>query len=50
MDPVLRFISVRQDEDAPPAPFRPARGAEAEEPETDEGGLDLEGAGEGEGA
>jgi small subunit ribosomal protein S6 len=50
MDSVLRFISVRQDEDAPPAPFRPARGAEPEEPEADEGGLELQGAGDGEGA
>ncbi|HXJ34268.1 MAG TPA: 30S ribosomal protein S6 [Candidatus Eisenbacteria bacterium] len=50
MDPVLRFISVRQDEDAPPAAFRPARGAEPEEPEMDEGGLEAEGAGDGEGA
>ena len=31
MDPVLRFISVRRDDDAPPATLRPARGQETDE-------------------
>ena len=38
MDPVLRFISVRQAENAPPAALRPARRAEREEMEFEEGG------------
>jgi small subunit ribosomal protein S6 len=33
MDPVLRFVSVRQAENAPPAPPRPARRSEREEGE-----------------
>lgn len=41
MDAVLRYVSVRQAENAPPAAPRPARRAEREEPEF-EGG-DLEG-------
>jgi small subunit ribosomal protein S6 len=44
-DPVLRFVSVRQAENAPPAPERHARRPEREEPEF-EGG-DLEGLEEG---
>jgi small subunit ribosomal protein S6 len=31
MDPVLRFVSVRQEENAPPAPVRSARPAEGAE-------------------
>lgn len=50
MDPVLRFLSVRQDEDAPPAAFRPERGAEVEDAGGDEGAGGLEAAAEGEGA
>ena len=44
MDSVLRFVSVRQAENAPPASQRPARRPEREEGEF-EGG-DLEGLGE----
>ena len=40
MDPVLRFVSVRQAENAPPAPPRPARRSEREE-------MDFEGGGDG---
>jgi small subunit ribosomal protein S6 len=46
MDPVLRFVSMRQDEHAPPAP-RPGRRAEREEAESDMG-PDFEGLAEGE--
>jgi len=42
MDRVLRFVSVRQAENAPPAPQRPARRPEREE-------MDFEGAAEFEG-
>lgn len=45
MDPVLRFVSVRQAENAPPAAPRPAKRPEREEAEF-EGGLDLDGQGE----
>src|SRR5215813_14748717 len=38
MDPVLRFISVRQAENAPPAALRPVR-----RPERDEGEIEEEG-------
>ena len=47
MDPVLRFISVRQAENAPPAALRPARRPEREDMEFEEGG-DVDLAGEGE--
>jgi small subunit ribosomal protein S6 len=47
MDPVLRFISVRQAENAPPAALRPARRPEREETEFDEG-ADVEQMSEGE--
>jgi small subunit ribosomal protein S6 len=51
MDAVLRFISVRQDENAPPAAIRPLRRPDAEEPEGDEGGAEFDGAAaDGEGA
>lgn len=51
MDAVLRFISVRQAENAPPAPLRNVRRPEREEgeagPAADEGGdVDLMGEGE----
>ena len=49
MDAVLRFISVQQAENAPPATLRQHRAPEAEAPEVDEGGPELEAA-EGEGA
>jgi small subunit ribosomal protein S6 len=40
-DPVLRFVSVRQAENAPPAPERPLRRPEArEEPEFEAGELE----------
>src|SRR6476620_4292394 len=35
MDPVLRFISVRQAENAPPAPLRPTRRPDREEEGTE---------------
>jgi small subunit ribosomal protein S6 len=44
MDRVLRYASVRQAENAPPAPARPARRPEREEPDFE--GADLEGLGE----
>ena len=44
MDPVLRFVSVRQAENAPPAPPRPARRPEREEMDFE--GADLEGMGD----
>ncbi len=47
MDPVLRFISVRQAENAPPAALRPTRRPEREETEFEEGG-DVEQMNEGE--
>jgi len=47
MDPILRFISVRQAENAPPAALRPARRPEREEAEFEEGG-DVEQMSEGE--
>ena len=47
MDPILRFISVRQAENAPPAALRPARRPEREETEFEEGG-DVEQMSEGE--
>jgi small subunit ribosomal protein S6 len=40
MEPVLRFVSVRQAENAPPAPLRPARRPEREEADFDAGELD----------
>ena len=47
MDPVLRFVSVRRPEGAPPAPPRPAkREREREEAEFEAG--EFEGLGEGE--
>jgi small subunit ribosomal protein S6 len=48
MDPVLRFIAVRQAENAPPAALRPARRPDREEgAATDEvGGDDMLGEGE----
>ena len=47
MDPVLRFISVRQAENAPPAAVRPARRPEREDMEFEEGGdVDLVSEGE----
>ena len=47
MDPVLRFVSVRRPEGAPPAPPRPAkREREREDAEFEGGG--FEGLGEGE--
>src|SRR5262245_27724642 len=38
MDNVLRFVSVRQAENAPPAPLRPAKRPEREEGDFDAGG------------
>ncbi len=49
MDAVLRFISVQQDEKAPPATLRIQRPTEPEPGEGDEGGAEFE-AVEGEGA
>jgi small subunit ribosomal protein S6 len=49
MDPVLRFVSVRQDEHAPPAAPRPLRRSEHEGAESD-AGPDFEGLAEGEGS
>ena len=48
MDPVLRFIAVRQAENAPPAAFRPARRPDREEDAGGEelGGEDMLGEGE----
>jgi small subunit ribosomal protein S6 len=48
MDPVLRFVSVRQAENAPPAPLRPVRRPDREDAEgggdaVDEGEVDLVG-------
>jgi small subunit ribosomal protein S6 len=47
MDPVLRFVSVRQAENAPPAPLRPARRPDRDDAEGgeagDEGDVDLVG-------
>jgi len=43
MDPVLRFISVRQAENAPPAALRPVRRPERDEAEVEEeGGEDVD--------
>jgi len=42
MDPVLRFISVQQAENAPPATLRQQRPAEAEASEVDDGPTDFE--------
>jgi small subunit ribosomal protein S6 len=50
MDPVLRFLSVQQAENAPPATLRQQRTAEAEAPEAEEGGGPEFEAVEGEGA
>jgi len=47
MDPVLRFVSVRRPEGAPPAPPRPAK-RERERDEADFEGGEFEGMGEGE--
>jgi len=49
MDPVLRFLSVRQAENAPPASARPVRRPDREEL-GEGGGGDFDGLGEGEGA
>ena len=49
MDAVLRFISVQQGENAPPATLRIQRPAEPEPSEGDEGGVEFE-AVDGEGA
>ena len=49
MDPVLRFVSLCQDEHAPPAPPRPARRTDREEAESD-AGPDFEALTEGEGS
>jgi len=49
MDPVLRFQSVRQADNAPPAAARPVRRPEREDVELD-GGADLEDMAEGEGS
>ena len=49
MDPVLRFIAVRQAENAPPAALRPSRRPERDEGEaTDDVGGDVDLVGEGE--
>lgn len=48
-DAVLRFISVQQKENAPPATLRQQRAAEPDAPEAEEGGAEFEAA-EGEGA
>lgn len=51
MDTILRFISVRQAENAPPAPLRPVRRPDREEQgEFDDGGGDLDMMLEGEGS
>jgi len=47
MDPVLRFVSVRRPEGAPPAPPRPAK-RERERDEADFEAGEFEGMGEGE--
>ncbi|HLK12041.1 MAG TPA: 30S ribosomal protein S6 [Candidatus Binatia bacterium] len=47
MDPVLRFVSVRQEENAPPTPPRTVRRAEREEVEEAGGGEAELGDGEG---
>src|SRR5262252_9305751 len=49
MDPVLRFQSVQQDENAPPATLRQSRGPEPEGAEPEEAAVEFEAA-EGEGA
>ena len=49
MDPVLRFLSVQQAENAPPATLRQQRPTEPEPSEADEAPMDFETA-EGEGA
>lgn len=52
MDSVLRFISVRQGDNAPPAAFRPADRAESEEREPDQigdAGVEGDGVADGEG-
>ncbi len=49
MDPVIRFVSVRQAENAPPAPPRTARRTEREDAEL-EPGPDFEGLAEGGGS
>jgi small subunit ribosomal protein S6 len=41
MDPVLRFVSVRQAENAPPTPPRPARRSEREEAEFEGADMDM---------
>ena len=49
MDPVLRFISVRQAENAPPAALRPVRRPERDEAEVEEeSGEDVDLMGNGE--
>jgi small subunit ribosomal protein S6 len=42
MDPVLRYVSVRQDENAPPAPARHVRRPDREEVEGDVGTVEAE--------
>ena len=46
MDPVLRFVSLHQDEKAPPAPARHLRKSEEEAPEPE---IESDGFGDGEG-
>jgi small subunit ribosomal protein S6 len=48
MEPVLRFVSLQQAENAPPTPPRAVRRTEREEGETDPG-AEFEGLGDGEG-
>ena len=48
MEPVLRFVSLQQAENAPPTPPRPVRRTEREESDADPG-AEFEGLGEGEG-
>ena len=43
MEPVLRFVSVRQAENAPPTPLRPARRPERDELDFEGGDLELQG-------
>ena len=48
MEPVLRFVSLQQAENAPPAPPRPVRRTEREDGDADPG-AEFDGHGEGEG-
>jgi small subunit ribosomal protein S6 len=47
MDPVLRFVSVRQAENAPPAPPRPTKRTEREQDDGEFESPEFEGMGEG---